>query len=146
MRNEVCQPIVRTLLDHVDSGLPWRVETSSSVPASDYTDPAQLAIELEHLFKRLPQVIALSSELAEPGSHVARDLPGLPVVVTRTADGEAQALVNVCAHRGSRSPAGEGAAVGSPAHITRGVMTTAARSLPFRTATVFRPLRFRGQD
>jgi phenylpropionate dioxygenase-like ring-hydroxylating dioxygenase large terminal subunit len=108
MRNEVCQPIVRTLFDHLESRSSWRVESTSAIPAANYSDPAHLAVEKERLFRRLPQVVALSSELSEPGSYITRDPLGLPVVVTRTRGGVLEALVNVCAHRGAQVVRGAG--------------------------------------
>jgi phenylpropionate dioxygenase-like ring-hydroxylating dioxygenase large terminal subunit len=47
--------------------------------------------------------LAHVSELAEPGDFVVRELlGGESVLVTRTADGEIAAMLNVCRHRGAR--------------------------------------------
>jgi len=108
MRNAVCQPIVRTILDHLENRQSWQVDSTTHIPAGNYADPAHLTLEKEQLFRRLPQVMALSSELAEPGSHVTRDPLGLPIIVSRTRDGEIAACVNVCAHRGAQVVEGAG--------------------------------------
>jgi len=108
MRNQTCQPIVRTLLDHLEKRTSWRVDSTTHVSAGDYADPGHLALEKDRLFRRLPQVVALSSELGEPGSYLTRDSLGLAVVVTRTREGSVAALVNACRHRGAQVAAGSG--------------------------------------
>ena len=40
------------------------------------------------LFRRTPQVIAWAGDVAEPGDIVAREVAGVPVIVTRHQDGE----------------------------------------------------------
>ncbi|MCP3855086.1 MAG: aromatic ring-hydroxylating dioxygenase subunit alpha [Actinomycetia bacterium] len=100
MRNEAAQPIIRTLLDHVATGEPWRT-TETTVPAYEYTDPDHLALEHEKVFKGQPQLIGLSVDIPEPGSYVTRDQFGLPLILSRGDDGQAHVLANVCAHRGA---------------------------------------------
>jgi phenylpropionate dioxygenase-like ring-hydroxylating dioxygenase large terminal subunit len=78
-----------------------------TVPASTYTDPARW--EQDHKLLRVtPTVVALSAELREPGSYKTADLGGLPVIVTRGADGTARVLVNRCSHRGAGLVQGRG--------------------------------------
>ncbi len=67
---------------------------------SVFTDPERFEREREVLFRRTPQVIAWAGDVAEPGDIVARDVAGVPVVVTRHHDGELRAFLNVCSHRG----------------------------------------------
>jgi len=101
MRNDVCQPIIRTILDHAAARRSWRTEPGA-VPASAYCDPDHLQVERATLFDTLPQVVALSSDLPEPGSHVTRDTFAVPLVLTRGEDGVVRAMANVCAHRGAQ--------------------------------------------
>lgn len=108
MRNDVCQPIVRTLLDHLDQHRSWRADPMS-VPAAAYCDRDRLDAERATLFTRWPQAVALTPDLPQPGSFVTRDTLALPVVLTRDRDGHVHALANVCAHRGSQvAPDGHG--------------------------------------
>ncbi len=110
MRNEACQPIVRTLLEHMSERRSWVTE-ASRVPAGHYTDPVHLALELNVLFDGLPRVVALTPDVPEPGSYVTRSDFGIPLVITRADDGTVRAFANVCAHRASQVVAdGRGAA------------------------------------
>ena len=66
-----------------------------------YCDPAHFARERERLFLRLPLCLGHIDQLP-PGSVLAREICGVPVVLARTRDGELRAFLNVCRHRGAR--------------------------------------------
>lgn len=101
MNQTLSRPIVELLLEHAESRRPWR-GSATEVPASRYTDPAHLRSELGTLFRRHPQVAALSPDLPSSGSVLTRDTFGFPIVLTRDDDGEAHAMANVCSHRGAQ--------------------------------------------
>lgn len=78
------------------------VDEVASRPVEDYFDPGRFRDERDKIFRTAPQPLVHSSELPEPGSFLRRSLAGLPVLLTRDADGAAHAFLNVCRHRGTR--------------------------------------------
>jgi choline monooxygenase len=92
---------------------------ASTIPARWYTDPAMLPLERARIFHRTWQAAAapaadqgsaLTSALARPGSYLACDIAGEPVVVTRDKHGRLRAMSNVCRHRGALVAEGRGQA------------------------------------
>lgn len=94
-------PWQRALAQAIADGVVAQSTSVQHVPASVYIDPARYAAEASALFDALPQVIAPSALLA-PGSAVAHDGFGTPLLVTRDRDGVARVFANVCQHRGTR--------------------------------------------
>jgi phenylpropionate dioxygenase-like ring-hydroxylating dioxygenase large terminal subunit len=79
---------------------PHAGDTPTTMPAWWYDDAEHDRAERASIFRRTWQVAGLSREVARAGSYLAADLAGLPVLVTRDADGELRAFANVCPHRG----------------------------------------------
>ena len=71
-------------------------------PASNYGDPAVFRREIDRVHRRIPMPLAVSAEIREPGSYKAIEVAGIPVVITRGADGRVNAMVNSCRHRGAQ--------------------------------------------
>jgi len=90
------------LLAHVEQGTTESAGGIFGVPSQSYTDPVAWGREVDVIFKRLPQLLAFSSEIPNPGDFKTLELVGVPVLVTRLADGRARAFLNVCQHRGAR--------------------------------------------
>ena len=82
-------------------------EQSGTVPVSHYTDPSHWQREQAALFGQWPVIAAHSSEIPI-GSALPFDALGVPIVLTRAADGRARAFLNVCRHRGMALVAGSG--------------------------------------
>jgi len=87
-------------IPHHDQATPPAIEASRS--ASIFTDPARYALEQERVFRRLPVVATLSARLPEPGSVLAHDGYGVPLLLTRDKDGQVRAFLNACKHKGSK--------------------------------------------
>lgn len=58
--------------------------------------------ERDDIFARLPTVAAHVSELPTAGDFVKREVAGRSILVTRDANGNVHALLNVCRHRGTQ--------------------------------------------
>src|SRR5262245_49429485 len=72
------------------------------VPAARYLEAERFERELERVWKRLPLLLAFSTELRAPGDFRALEVAGVPVLIARGSDGEVRAFVNSCAHRGAQ--------------------------------------------
>jgi choline monooxygenase len=79
-----------------------------TLPWSWYTDPELLRLEQERVFRRGWHYAGPAEHAAEPGDFFTCEVGDVPVVVTRDADGELHALLNVCRHRGSLVAQGRG--------------------------------------
>lgn len=77
-------------------------ESVTTIPASNYYDPARWQREVDLLFKRIPIVVGYTAELREPHSYKAIDVVGVPILLTRGADGVVRGFVNMCSHRGAK--------------------------------------------
>ena len=82
-----------------EASLGSKVET---LPASVYTDPDRYAAEQRALFHKLPLLLAPSALLPKNNVAVAHDGYGVPLILSRDAQGEAHVMANVCRHRGTR--------------------------------------------
>src|SRR5437899_657910 len=57
-------------------------------PISDYICMDQARLEQQQLFRDHPLVMCLSSRMPNPGDYVTDELSGVPVLVTRNAEGK----------------------------------------------------------
>lgn len=104
---------------------------------SDYTCEHQARLEQELLFRRYPLLVGLSDEIREPGDYLTDDFSGVPLLVTRDADGQVKAFMNVCRHRGSRLVVGRGGGKGNftcPYHAWCYGLDGSLRAIPFDSA------------
>ena len=83
--------------------LEWQdsTEPETHIPVESYLSESVRDAEVERLFRPLPLIAAHASELA-PGQVLAHDDYGIPLLLTRDADGRFRAFLNVCRHRGMR--------------------------------------------
>ena len=82
--------------------LPWPDDSLTYVPYGVYNDPGQYALENERLFKGPSwNYLCLSAEIQEPGDFIVTGIAGMTIIVVRNHDGQINAMVNRCAHRGA---------------------------------------------
>jgi choline monooxygenase len=74
---------------------------ASTIPARWYTDPAILEAEQRSVFGRTWQYVGQADSLRTPGSYLACEVTGEPILVARGKDGGLRAFSNVCRHRGA---------------------------------------------
>ena len=74
---------------------------TDTLPFSWYSDEEVLRRERARIFARSWQYAGRAEQVAAPGSFLAADAGGVPMLVTRDATGELRAFVNVCRHRGA---------------------------------------------
>ena len=79
-------------------------------PASIFTDPVQFERERELFFRHGAHVVGWEGELVGPNTFVTKDVAGVPVLITRDADGQLHAFLNACTHRGAQVATGCGEA------------------------------------
>jgi phenylpropionate dioxygenase-like ring-hydroxylating dioxygenase large terminal subunit len=100
-RREIRLGVMRRFAGYIRDGGSDLADAPMVNDVSVYTDPARHAAERQRLFRESPIVVGLSSEIAAGGFRTF-DATGVPIVVTRTADGALRAFLNICPHRGAR--------------------------------------------
>ena len=84
-----------------DTDYHWPEEGLTRVPYWVYSDPGIYRREQERIFAGPAwSYVALECEIPEPGDFKRTYIGERPIVVTRDKDGEINAFVNRCAHRG----------------------------------------------
>lgn len=73
-----------------------------TLPVAWYTDPAIFAAERTRIFRHCWQYVGLAEQVAQPGDFFTCAVGGVPLIVTRDAEGALRAFVNVCRHRGAQ--------------------------------------------
>ncbi len=101
MSRETLVDLTRRTLEHARAGTVPLAAGIGRVPAANYYDPQRWQLEMERVFKRTPLVLGFSCELSEPHSFKALEVAGVPVILSRGADGQMRSFVNMCSHRGS---------------------------------------------
>ena len=83
--------------------LEWQDSPSpeAHIPVENYTSERIRDAEIARLFRPLPLIAGHASELSA-GQVLAHDDYGVPLLLTRDADGRFRAFLNVCRHRGMR--------------------------------------------
>ncbi|WP_420611040.1 aromatic ring-hydroxylating oxygenase subunit alpha [Candidatus Poriferisodalis sp.] len=101
MSRETLVELTRRTLRHARAGTVPLAGGIGRVPASNYYDPDRWQLEMERVFKRTPLALGFTCELPERRNYKALEVAGVPVLLSRGADGQMRAFVNMCSHRGS---------------------------------------------
>ena len=101
MSREQLVAMARRNLELAQTGENDLVESIVSVPASNYFDEGRWRAEMSQVFHRLPLTLAFTCEMPNPGDYKAMNVAGMPVLMSRGADGQVRAFVNSCSHRGA---------------------------------------------
>ncbi|HEU5055337.1 MAG TPA: aromatic ring-hydroxylating dioxygenase subunit alpha [Kofleriaceae bacterium] len=92
--------LARRLRARMESGR--TTEEGSTVGAIDtgeYLSEERHRAEQERIFRVLPQIVAVTAELAAPGACLVREVGGVSILVMRGADGAVRGFRNACRHR-----------------------------------------------
>ena len=92
---------IRSTIEHSRAGSVHLTESVTSIPASNYFDADRWRAEIDAVFRRLPLLVAVSAELRNENSFKAIEIAGVPVLISRSSDGQLRAFVNMCSHRGA---------------------------------------------
>ena len=101
MSREKLVAMAERTIAHNKAGTVHLTESVTSIPASNYFDPERWQREVDMIFKRVPLLLATTAEIKDVNSYKAIEVVGMPVLISRGADGIARAFVNMCSHRGS---------------------------------------------
>jgi len=102
MSREKLVAMAERTIAHNKAGTVHLTESMTTIPASNYFDPARWQREVDMIFKRVPLLLAMTAEIKEVNTYKAIDVVGMPVLISRGADGVARAFVNMCSHRGAQ--------------------------------------------
>ena len=102
--------LTRRMVDRIRSDSLDTAPHAMSEPASAFTDPVRFERERDILFRRGSHVVGWAGELPAPNTYVTKEVAGVPVLITRDADGELRAFLNACTHRGAQVADGCGTA------------------------------------
>ena len=94
--------LAERMLNFKDTGTQSLADAPFTNPVSIYTDRAYFERERELFFKQMPLFMGLSSRISKPGDYFTNDFTGQPILIMRGENGELNAFLNVCRHRGTR--------------------------------------------
>jgi len=94
------QRLLKILVNGIEEGSSADAGCILRAPVTDFTCTELLAKEQAVFFKDTPLLLGLSTDLPGPNTYVATDETGIPLLLTRDADNQFRAFLNVCQHRG----------------------------------------------
>lgn len=134
--------IIRDVFEMVEQKTTHMLPEVMINPIERYNSPERVQQEIDTLFRKFPLILGHVSDLAEPGDFFTHDATGVPILVTRTQEGEVKAFLNVCRHRGARvekEPCGKARTFSCPYHSWTYGLDGKLRGIP-------QPAGFEGVD
>ncbi|MCG8693447.1 MAG: Rieske 2Fe-2S domain-containing protein [Minwuiales bacterium] len=101
---------LKKLLHYLDTRTTAMADDVYRNNVTDYTDPEQLKLEQNRLFRHHPLFMGLSCRAEKPGDYFTDDYSGVPILVVRDRSGTLNAFINTCRHRGAKVVDGCGGA------------------------------------
>lgn len=92
----------RALAERLVSGEKPEFHEAVELDASVYIDPLRFERERRIIFDKMPLLLAPSALLPENNTAIAHDGYGVPLIISRAANGRIHVMANVCRHRGTR--------------------------------------------
>jgi phenylpropionate dioxygenase-like ring-hydroxylating dioxygenase large terminal subunit len=77
-----------------------QIDAGFLLPTEWYADAGLFQAELSAIHRKAWHFATHIGDLAEPGDTYVRNIAGVPVVLTRAADGQVRGFINICRHRG----------------------------------------------
>jgi phenylpropionate dioxygenase-like ring-hydroxylating dioxygenase large terminal subunit len=102
--------VAQRILDHIDNQTTDLCPRTWREPVEHYRSADRFRAEREQILRCIPTPYCPSAALPEPGSYLARDAAGVPLLAIRGRDGQVRAFRNACRHRGMTLVEGTGCA------------------------------------
>ncbi|MCX2933742.1 aromatic ring-hydroxylating dioxygenase subunit alpha [Mycobacterium sp. CVI_P3] len=87
--------------DSTDRVRDWVRPDEGKILGRVYVDPDVHRDEIERIWKKSWLYAGHESEVPEPGDYLTRTVGTVPLIISRTTDGEVAVIVNRCMHRGN---------------------------------------------
>jgi carnitine monooxygenase subunit len=105
---DATRAVIARLVERAAAGSLDMADAPMVEDTTSFLEPGRFERERRQFFMDTPQIVGFAGEVRAPGSFVAVESMGVPVLVTRSEDGDLRAFVNACAHRGAQIADGRG--------------------------------------
>ena len=92
---------IKILMDLVERKTTSLADSVMEIDVAQYTSPDQFQREKTELFRNYPQFVGPSCVIPNVGDYFAFDDTGIPILIVRNEQGQLNAFVNICSHRGA---------------------------------------------